>query len=271
MAQGIATLKRRRNHRVAVIVVAGGLLVAAGSFGLLSPLGWVYDHTLVPVGRGLTTAGSGTGNFWHTLGQLQNLAADNSRLEQQNDQLKAQVAQMGAIKRQNDTLRQQLGLQITGASRTVAADVVAYEPDSYRQFLTINRGSKNGLANGMAVTSQGLMVGVLQNVASSSAKVMLVTDPQFKLAVIDQDTQAYGVVQGQLGTGLAMGQIAETDKIKPGDTIVTSGLGGAIPRGIPLGTVQAVNGAENAIFQGAQVATDVTPTHLQLVFVVASP
>jgi rod shape-determining protein MreC len=270
MPVGISALRRRRNNRVATIVVAGALVVTAGAIGWLSPLGWLYDHTLVPIGHDLTSAGSGTGNFFHTASQLQSLASDNAQLQQQNDQLKAQIAQMSAIQRQNDTLRQQLGLQITGSTQTVAADVVAYEPDSYRQFLTINRGTKNGLANGMAVTSQGLLVGVLDSVTATSSKVLLVTDPQFKLAVIDQDTQAYGVVQGQLGSGLTMGEIAQTDKINPGDTVVTSGLGGVIPRGIPIGTVQAASGAQNAIFQSAQVTTDIVPTHLQLVFVVTS-
>jgi rod shape-determining protein MreC len=156
-------------------------------------------------------------------------------------------------------------------SAQVAAEVVSAQPDSFRQFITINKGSKAGLAVGMAAMSEGVLVGIVNDVQASSAHVMLVTDPQFKLTAKDQDTNAIGIISGQLGGGLSMDKIGQTDTVKPGDTVTTSGLCGLVPVGLYIGQVQSVDTRANVVFQSAQVATTVRVSALRFVFVVVGP
>ncbi|HSX01474.1 MAG TPA: rod shape-determining protein MreC, partial [Candidatus Saccharimonas sp.] len=115
------------------------------------------------------------------------------------------------------------------------------------------------------------MVGVLTDVQADTAKIMLVTDPEFKLASKDQDTGALGILHGQLGSGLVMDQIGQTDVVKPGDTVTSSGLGGVVPAGLFMGEVQAVNARDNVIFQSAQISTPLKTNQLRFVFVVTGP
>ncbi len=262
--------RTKANRRILIIVAAGGLLVAAGFLGWLGPLRWAYDHTVVPLTHNLAVAGGATSEAFGNLGRVSELARDNKTLATENAELRQRLAADAETRRDNETLKRELGLRVAGAPQQVAAEVVGFQPDSYRQFVTINKGSEAGLKQGMAAMSEGVLVGLLTEVQTHSAKIMLVTDPEFKLAVKDQDTAALGLVHGQLGSGLVMDKIGQTDQIKPGDTITSAGLGELVPAGLFIGQVQSVNARDNVIFQSAQISTPLKPNRLRFVFVVVS-
>jgi rod shape-determining protein MreC len=111
-------------------------------------------------------------------------------------------------------------------------------------------------------------VGTLSDVQSGTAKIMLVTDPEFKLAAKDQESGADGILQGQLGNGLTMDKIGQDVSVKPGDTVTTSGLGGLVPAGLFIGQIQAVDAHNNVIFQSAQISSPFKANKLRFVFVV---
>jgi rod shape-determining protein MreC len=252
-------------------VVAGAVLVTVGALGQLGPLRWLFDHTVTPMGGGMANFGATVGDAISNLGSVQNLARDNSRLERENADLRQRLAADAETRRDNDLLRKQLGLEVAGAPRQVAAEVVAFQPDTYRQFVTINKGSRSGVLSGMAVTSEGVLIGTISDVQPTASKIMLVTDPEFKLTAKDQDTGASGIVRGQLGSGLILDKIGQTDTVKPGDTVTTSGLGGLVPAGILIGQVESVNARANVVFQVAQVETSMKVTSLRFAYVVLGP
>lgn len=261
----------KANRRILIIMAIGGGLVLAGMLGWLGPVRWVYDHTIVPLSRGLTAAGGATSEAMKNFTRISELARENKALERENAELRQRLALDAETRRDNELLRRQLGLEVAGAPVQIAAEVVAFQPDSYRQFITINKGSKAGLKPGMAAMSEGVLVGVLSDVQTTTAKIALVTDPEFRLAVKDQDTNALGVLHGRLGSGLLMDKIGQSDVVKPGDTVTTAGLGGLVPGGLFIGRVQSVDVRDSAIFQSAQVATSLEISGLRFVFVVTGP
>lgn len=265
--------RSRANRRILIVVGGGAVLIVAGFLGLLGPLHWVYGHTLVPISRALSTAGSSVGQTASNITGVKNLASQNADLQQENNLLRKRLAADADTRRDNDILRRQLGLEVAGSSPQIAAEVVAFQPDSYRQFVTINKGTSDGIRVGQGALSDGVLVGVISDASAKTAKISLVTDPEFKLTAKDQDSPsgATGILQGQLGNGLVMGKIGQTDIIKPGDTITSAGLGGMIPAGLFIGQVQSVNNRDNAIFQSATVSSPLQPSHLRFVFVVVGP
>jgi rod shape-determining protein MreC len=258
----------KANRRIFIAVIAGAVLVSAGVLGRLGPVRWLYDHTLAPAGTGLTTLGSSTSEALGNLGSVRNLARDNVRLERENADLRQKLAADAETRRDNELLRKQLGLDVAGGPRQVATEVVSFQPDSYRQFVTINKGTNAGIKAGMAVLSEGVLVGTIADVQPTTARIMLVTDPEFKLTAKDQDTGAVGIVRGQLGSGLVMDKIGQTDTVKPGDTVTTSGLGGLVPAGLLIGQVESVNTRANVVFQVAQVDTELKVSRLRFAYVV---
>jgi rod shape-determining protein MreC len=128
-----------------------------------------------------------------------------------------------------------------------------------------------GIKTGMAVLSQGMVIGTIADVQATTAKVMLVTDPEFSLTAKDQDTNATGIVRGRLGSGLVLDDIAQSDSVKAGDTVTTSGLGGVVPAGLLIGQLESVNTRANAVFQSGDVQTSLKVNSLRFAFVVLSP
>lgn len=258
----------KANRRIWMTVGAGLLLVVAGVLGQLGPIKWAYEHSVVPAGAGLASLGSTAAEAVGNLGKVKDLARDNLRLEKENADLRQRLASDAETRQDNDDLRKQLGLEVAGAPRQVAAEVVEFQPDSYRQFVTINRGASAGIKPGMAVMSEGELIGTIQDTGSSTARIMLVSDPEFKLTAKDQDTGATGIVRGQLGSGLILDKIGQTDTVKPGDTVTTTGLGGQVPSGLLIGEVQSVNTRANVVFQTAQVETNLQVSKLRFAYVV---
>lgn len=244
------------------------VVVLLGSTGKLEPVRAVFGWLLAPIGRSVVGGGTTLGESIGALGQVKNLAAENVKLERENAILRQRLAADAETRRDNELLRNQLGLDVAGGNRQVAAEIVSAQPDSYRQFVTINKGTKAGIATGMAVMSDGVLIGTIAEVQASSARIMLVTDPEFKLTAKDQDTGATGIVSGQLGSGLQLDKIGQTDTVKPGDTVTSSGLGGLVPAGLYIGQIESVDTRANAVFQSAQVATTMRVSRLRFAYVV---
>jgi rod shape-determining protein MreC len=256
------------NRRIIIVVAVGGLLAVGGALGKIGPLYWVFDHTVAPIAGGLSAAGVNAGQALTNLSRVSDLARDNGRLTQENADLRQRLAADAETRSDNEQLRRQLGLDVAGTMHQVAAEVVLFSPDSYRQFVTINKGQQSGVVVGMAVTSQGVLIGTITDVSSTTARIMLVNDPEFKLAAKDQDTGATGILRGQLGHGLVLDEVGQTDSIKPGDSVTTAGLGGQIMPGLLIGKVQSVNTRANVVFQSAAVETQFRVNSLRFVFVV---
>ncbi|GAC1369460.1 MAG: hypothetical protein NVSMB39_1300 [Candidatus Saccharimonadales bacterium] len=260
--------RSKANRRIIIVVVSGALLVSLGALGRLEPVRWVFDRTLGSAVRSLSAVGGSAGEAWGNLSRVSALAQDNSRLEHENANLRQRLAADAETRSDNELLRRQLGLEVAGTLKQVAAEVTTFAPDSYRQFVTINKGLNAGIKSGMAVTSEGVLIGTIADVKPASAQIMLINDPEFKLASKDQDTGATGILRGQLGHGLLLDEIGQTDVIKPGDSVTTAGLGGQIPPGLLIGKVQSVNTRTNVVFQSAQVETEFRVSGLRFVFVV---
>ncbi len=263
--------RSRANRRILIVLGVGAVLVIGGAAGWLGPVRWVFDRTVVPLAGGLSAAGVNAGEALSNLSRVSELARQNASLTRENAALRQRLAADAETRSDNELLRNQLGLNVAAPLRQVAAEVVLFAPDSYRQFVTINKGAKAGVGVGMAVMSEGVLIGTIADVQPTAARIMLVTDPEFKLAAKDQDTGATGILRGQLGRGLILEKIGQTDAVKPGDSVTSAGLGGLVPAGLLIGKVQSVNTRANVVFQSAQVETDFRVNSLRFVYVVLGP
>jgi rod shape-determining protein MreC len=261
---------RRKSRRGVMAAVTGGvLLVIAGALGWLAPVKSATGYLLGGAAGSFARAGSRTGNFLATVGSIKDLSSENAQLRAEVAQLRERLSEDAELRQQNEALRKQLSFGEAAPRQLIPAEVIGYQPDNFRQFLTIGRGSKDGLKEGMAVIAEGSLVGKVAEVTATSAKVFLVTDPNFRVNGLDQETRATGTVRGQIGTGLLMEKIAQSETVRPGDTIISSGLGGELPRGLIIGRVESVNQHDNAVFQTARIVSSLKFPRLELVFVVA--
>ncbi len=257
-----------------ILLMAGAVtLVVLGMVGLLGPVKNLFGAASKPFASGFSGIGSNLAGGWDVVTSASSLASENQQLRSEVASLKQQVAQNVELKSQNDELRKQLGVGSVRPDALIAAEVIGYQPDNYRQFITIGRGSRDGVKKGMAVVSQGSLVGTIQEVNSTTSKVFLIIDPNFRVTALDQTApnRPSGTIHGQIGSGLIMDKIAQNENVQPGDTIVTSGTGSEIPKGLIIGKVQTVDKKDNGVFQTAQVTSDVVFNRLEVVYVVSRP
>jgi rod shape-determining protein MreC len=123
-------------------------------------------------------------------------------------------------------------------TRTRLADVVNEDLGRLRQRLIINKGDRDGLFRSQTVVDTAGLVGQLVRVGPWSAEVMLITDPEHAVPV---EVVRSGVRTIAVGTGdadeLQLPYVPVTADVKSGDLLVTSGLGGVFPAGVPVGVV----------------------------------
>lgn len=265
-------IRNTSQRRIMLIMAIGFVIVILGSIGRLGVVGDGIGVVTSPVTRSLHAIGTSIASQFDVVSSARNLSTDNARLRKENADLRAALASASAASAELTAIKKQLGLRQLAGRRLVPADVISTQPDSYRAFITINRGKSDGLAPGMVVLTDGTLVGTINEVGALTSKVLVVTDPTFKVTgqVLTGGNGATGTVRGSIGGGLLMEKIPQDQKMSVGDTVITSGLGGDIIKGYSLGTVQSVASADNGVFQSARLSTPVQIGRLQTIFVVAN-
>lgn len=192
-------------------------------------------------------AGSAVAGWFGGIGDHFDKVAD---LQQENDDLRAQVADLERQLRQaqkeseeNQRLRDLLELQSQRRDlKTVSARITERSVSNWASTLTLTRGTSAGVAIGdCAIDEYGNLVGVVTDAGLNWCAVTTILDTTSSIGATVFRTEQVAVAQGQLGL-MSAGQLAltyvdEPDKLIAGDLVVTSGLGGYYPSGLPIGTV----------------------------------
>lgn len=124
----------------------------------------------------------------------------------------------------------------------IICTVIGKSDSNYFSTFTINKGSNDGLENYMAVTISGALVGYTESVQPTMSTVRTIIDSEASIAALISSSRDQGTVRGTLGIdGTAMCRmyyLPDDNLPRPGDTVVTSGVGMSFPKGIPIGTVR---------------------------------
>lgn len=216
---------------------------------------------------GVTTAFSPIEGFFSKLyspignftSDVRNFGQSKSRiteLEKEVDLLKSQKVLDEDTVGQLNQLKQVLDLAGRGEYKVVAARVINRgSTTTFKQTITIDAGSSDGISKNMTVISEAGLVGVVKSVTSNSSIVLLMSDPTFKIGVRIAGTQSIGVVSGQGGNKYLLQLLDATGEIKVGDNLVARGSQNGSPfvPGVPVGTVSSVQSNASSITQNADV------------------
>lgn len=176
---------------------------------------------------------------------------ENGRLKQELDRLKLENAITNELLIENERLRDLLGfkkLHSPSSIMSIMAQVIGKESSPSSRTITINKGANDSLTKDMAVITAAGIVGKVQAVLPGTAKVILLTDPGSTLAVRVQRNREEGLLEGKLEK-CALKYVSYYADIQEGDLLVTSGLDGIYPKGLPVATVIKVTKHEANAFQ----------------------
>jgi len=280
----MASLGRARTRRTnsvvrpfAALFVVSVLLLLFRSADVVQATASVGTQFLVPVQRVLAETGVTTSRLFQAIGDIDLIRSENADLRAANDRLTLENARLAEA-----AIAAQQGAKLDAAARalpfkTVAAPVIARDPSGLLKTIVIGAGTDQGVRVDQVVLSEQGVVGRVSEAGSNYAKIVLVTDSGSSVSALVQTSRASGIVRGQYGDTLVMEWILQSDPVKPGDVVVTAGLGlgtelrSLYPKGLVIGTVVDVTKAEVSAYQRAVVAPAVDLRKLENVLVIIDP
>ena len=234
---------------------------------LLSPLESFLNQSLKPIFSGFYSLSADLNKTYLDKTAKQDLAAELKQAEEKVNQLIAENVKLRFLEEENSVLRKHLNFLNKDNRRYLIANIISRgeltgSSGESGQSAVIDKGSADGLFAGLAVvsstamgtSSQGVIIGKIANVKEHIAEIYLVTNKNSKLAAsIFGENKTSGIASGELGLTIKMNFIPQTENIKEGDIVATSGLEQSIPRGLVIGRVTKVNKENNEVWQSATI------------------
>lgn len=229
---------------IILLLLAMMILTAySQSAGLqISPEG-MMARIITPLQSVVSGATQAVSNYLYRIKLRRNIEYEYNQLKAQNDELILRSILYEELEEENAQLRALLGEYESRAEMDpVLARVIASESGNFFSTFTINKGRKDGVDTQMAViTSEGL-IGYIYEVFDTTAKVITIIDDQASLAALIESSRDQGAVKGTLGsTGepLCRMYYLSADSVpRPGDRVITSGVGVSFPKGLLIGYVR---------------------------------
>ena len=266
--------RRTRSVLIVLLIVAIALITLDFRDGGASPVHKAGADVFGPVERLAGDAASPFIGFFHAASG--NDSSEIAALQKQNDQLRAELAQRQLSQADQPQLSKLQGLSSANGYRIVTASVVAVG-GGYADTVTINAGSRDGIATNETVLNGDGLVGTVTATSATTATVQLATDASSTVGVKTADTGQIGALTGTGDTLSASGDMqlklfSSTAVLHTGETLVTFGSVGGRPYvpGVPVGQVVSVTSQPGSLTQSAVVSPFVDFTGLGVVGVVVS-
>lgn len=185
------------------------------------------------------------GKIWGTASEVvvtrAELMEENARLKAKNLILEQKVQKLASLTAQNIRLRELLNSSELVDEEVLVAEVVGIDPDPFKHMVIINKGSRDGVYEGQALLDAHGIIGQVVEVSPVSSRVVMITDTSSRIPVQNNRTKYRAIAMG-VGQSdqMELMHIPDTEDIRVGDLLTSSGLGGVYPEGFPLGIVRSV-------------------------------
>ncbi|MGE4528350.1 MAG: rod shape-determining protein MreC [Rhodospirillaceae bacterium] len=227
----------------AVLVVAafGLMLLGKADTILVERVRGVVVDAMAPVIRALSQPAGALSRVADTVRDLANLRAENAHLREDNQQLLRWRDMARRLEAENAQLQSLLDYRPPPAANSFATRVMGDTGGAFAHSLLIAAGSQDRVRKGMAVLAGEGLVGRVAQVGRHASRVVLITDITSRVPVVLENTRTRAILAGNNTEKPRLIYVPAGARVSPGDRVVTSGHAGALPPGIPVGVVSAVD------------------------------
>ena len=214
----------------------------------------------------LVTAKNAGMDFWERYLDLVGVREENERLKADLIAIQSQLIQAGEERAELHRLRSLLSLPSNRSWRPLGARVIAGRmgPNSALETVILSRGYLTGGAPGTPLMTNLGLVGRVLRASAHSATALLLTDPGSRIAVLSQDTRTSGILTGRGSRHpLEVRFVARNATVREGELLVTSGLDGMYPKGLPVARVVSVAPSDYSQFMSVLATPLVEVEHLE--------
>ncbi|MDD5557120.1 MAG: rod shape-determining protein MreC [bacterium] len=230
----------------------------AGLLRSLSPV--------VRFGHGVIAGASGMRGLWASRARL---ADENDLLRKRVKALTMENLSLLQLRSENRRLRRLLDFRDAAPRRMLPAQVVGRDTRQWYGSILIDRGSDDGVRPDMAVVSEDGLVGKVIEALPGVSRVLLLVDRTSRVGGVVERTRETGVVEGTSFNTCRLTYLPRRTEARPGDRVLSSGMGGVYPKGLYVGEVTGVHEGEYGLFSYADLSTGVNFSMLEEVLVVA--
>lgn len=204
---------------------------------------------------------------------IANLTTDQqtlSELRAENERLRTRNVELEEAAKDTERLQELLDLRSSYNLQSESSRIISGSSDSWSRSVTIDKGENSGITDNMPVVSSVGVIGQIVDTGPSTATVRLITDEDSSVAAMVQSSRAHGMLRGSVSGELHLDLVSTDLDVEVGDVVITSGLGGVFPKGLPLGMVTAVESADGALYYTITVEPFAHADSLEEVLVVTS-
>jgi rod shape-determining protein MreC len=261
--------------KLAILALTAVLLLALQQTGRLGTVEGLVTLVTAPGQSGLSSMTDRLSRSLTNLRNYRNLQQRVTELELITQSLIVENLRLKEVERENQRLREMLAFAETRPSfelrgGQIIARVIGQNATNFLNVAMIDLGSRHGIRVGMPVVNEQGLVGRIYTVTATTSKVLLITDPSSTVNTILQASRLTGIVNGVPGSDPVMGFIPQGTEVGVGEVVLTSGMGGSFPKGIPIGQVVDVRQRDVNVFQEAVVRPTVNFGRLEFVMVVTN-
>lgn len=261
---------------VSFIIFIGILWFSYSNFGTPPVVQQLTSDVTAVMGRIISKPANALNSFFSDINNLEDTFKENKRLKEKVDSLAESQAELSVLREENEQLKSELDLQSSLTEyTTMTGTVISRNPDAWVDQVIVDRGSMDGLERGMSVMSKNGLVGRISEVSPTSSKVTLLstTAPSSILTsteIMQEEETIFGVLTGfdLERNELVMEQITSEAAIEIGKEVITSGLGGLVPRGLLVGTITEISLDSQGLGQRVYIEPATDFTDIQFVTII---
>ena len=198
------------------------------------------------------------------------LQAENERLANENDALRAQINELTQARVLMEQYRALLELPKEPDLNFVYARIVADLSSPFARTVVANVGRDGGVSQGDSVMGRNGLVGRVISVGDNSSRILLLTDFNSHIPVLAVSSDVQAILSGRNETRPEMNFVSEYARLKDGDLVVTSGSGGQMPIGLPVGTI-SINEDGKSEIELLDRPSDLTYVHIVKAQIIEPP
>lgn len=229
------------------------------------------SQILAPVSFYASAVANSVSDFWQSVESIGTMRQTVQKQQEEIERLNFELVRMRELEQENDDYRRLLGFkQARPDLKLLPVRQLGTDASGLLNTVIIDKGSNDGIREDMAIITWKGLVGRVVRVEPSVSFVLLVTDVSSAVAARVQDpaSRARGIVSGRKEGGLIMKHILQQELVQTGDLVISSGVGGSLPQGLPLGVVVRVQKRNIELFQEALLEPAVDTGKLERMYAV---
>jgi rod shape-determining protein MreC len=227
---------------------------------------WAVD-AVTPFEKSIVWFQSSVSNLWHNYFYLRGVRQENRDLKLQIERLRIEQVRLNQDAEQARRLQALLGFKEQFISKTMGAQVIGSSGSEQSRSIYIDKGSRDGVKQDMAVITAEGVVGKVLRVFRTTSQVLLVNDQTSGVGAILEKSRLQGVLRGTALGEVVLEKVMSDETVQPGEKVVTSGGDQIFPKGLPVGTVTKVSPGPE-LFLNIRVRPAVDLSRLEEVLVI---